>query len=104
MIRAALEIDFYVFLCETQINVNDKEREIQQAKNIQRMISSHPEGKFLIHCGFDHINEAHVPGWEKAMAGRIKEYTGIDPFTINQEILTEHYLLGKIPILNSWIL
>ena len=25
------------------------------------------------------------------MAGRVKEYTGINPFTINQEILTERY-------------
>lgn len=25
----------------------------------------------------------------------MKEFTGIDPFTINQEILTEHYLQEK---------
>ena len=29
------------------------------------------------------------------MAGRIKEYTGIDPFTINQVILTERYTQEK---------
>lgn len=29
------------------------------------------------------------------MAGRVKEFTGIDPFTINQEILTEHFLKEK---------
>lgn len=95
MIREALDLGFVVFPYETQVNVNGKEREIQQAKNIQKVIDAHPGEKFLIHCGFDHINEAEVPVWEKAMAGRIKEYTGIDPFTINQEILTEHYLSAK---------
>lgn len=95
LIREAIQLGFTVFPYETQINANGKEREIQQARNIQQMIEKHPKGKFLIHCGFDHINESHVPGWEKAMAGRVKEFTGIDPFTINQEVLTEHYLKEK---------
>lgn len=95
LVREAIRLGYTVFPYETKINANGREREIQQARNIHRMIEKYPEGKFLIHCGFDHINEAHVPGWEKAMAGRIKEFTGIDPFTINQEILTEHYLKEK---------
>lgn len=95
MIRKALALGFYIFPYETQVNVNGKEREIQQAKNIKKVIDNYPDGKFLIHCGFDHINESKVPVWEKAMAGRLKEFTGIDPFTINQEILTEHFLKEK---------
>ncbi len=95
LIREALKIGYQVFAYETQQPVNGKEREIEQARNIQQWVAAHPEGKFLIHCGFDHINESEVPGWEKAMAGRVREYTGIDPFTINQEILTEHYIREK---------
>ena len=92
LVREALRIGYELFPYETQVRGDGKEREIQQARNIQQMIEAHPEGKFLIHCGFDHINEAEgMHGWEKAMAGRVKEYTGIDPFTINQEILTERY-------------
>jgi hypothetical protein len=30
-----------------------------------------------------------VQNWEKAMAGRLKEYTGIDPFTIDQVRFSE---------------
>lgn len=95
LIREALSIGYELFPYESQSGANGKEREIQQARNMQQMIEAHPQGKFLIHCGFDHINEAAAGSWEKAMAGRIKEYTGIDPFTINQEILTERYLQEK---------
>ena len=47
----------------------------------------------MIHAGYDHIREDSVGGnWEKAMAGRLYELTGINPFTINQEILTERVI------------
>lgn len=91
LVRKALELGYTVFPYETQIQVDGKEREIQQARNIERVVQANPGGKFLIHCGFGHVAESEVPGWEKAMAGRVKEYTEIDPFTINQEILTEHF-------------
>jgi hypothetical protein len=90
LIRKALELGFYVFPYDVYSG-DGKEREIQQAKNIQKVIEAFPEGKFIIHCGFDHLIEDEIPNWEKAMAGRVREYTGINPFTINQVILTEHY-------------
>lgn len=95
MIREALKLGYYVFPYETAVQANGETREINQAKNIQKMIESHPEGKFLIHCGFGHIVETELPGWERAMAGRIKEYTGIDPLTVNQDYFTEHFLREK---------
>jgi hypothetical protein len=95
MVREALKLGYTIFPYETKIHADGKEREIQQARNIQQVVEKHPDDKFLIHCGFDHIIETYVPGWEKAMAGRVKEFTGIDPFTINQEILTEHFLREK---------
>ncbi|WKN41452.1 hypothetical protein [Tunicatimonas pelagia] len=91
LVRKALKLGFTVFPYETQIQVNGKEREIQQARNIEHMVKANPDAKFLIHCGFGHVVESEVPGWEKAMAGRVKEHTGINPLTINQEILTEHF-------------
>jgi len=94
LIRTALEIGFYVFPYETTIFVNDstaeKQREIEQAKNIKKILGQDPKAKILIHCGYDHIVESELPVWEKAMAGRLTEFTGINPFTINQERLTEH--------------
>lgn len=91
MIREALQLGFTIFPYETQVpGHNNKEREIDQASNIVNFMKQHKEGKYLLYVGYSHVIEGPVRGWEKAMAGRLKEYTGIDPFTINQEILTEH--------------
>ncbi|NAS29564.1 hypothetical protein GTQ40_01135 [Flavobacteriaceae bacterium R38] len=89
LIRTALEIGYNVFPYEQTKNVNRKLREIEQAKNIQKVIETKPGEKFIIHCGFDHVLEGKHSSWEKAMAERLKEYTGIDPFTINQVVYSE---------------
>lgn len=94
LIRTALKIGFFVFPYETTKFVTDstagKQREIEQAKNIKKILDKDPKAKILIHCGYDHIVETELPDWGKAMAGRLTEFTGINPFTINQERLTEH--------------
>lgn len=86
LIREAIRIGFTVFGYEASQGKNGKEREIEQAKNIAVVMSKNPDSKFLIHCGYDHVIEGTPPtkSWEKAMAGRLKEYTGINPFTIDQ--------------------
>src|SRR5690606_19107405 len=69
---------------------NGKEREIEQAENIKRILDENPHARIVIHAGFSHIREDdHINNWEKAMAGRFKEYTGIDPLTIDQVAMTE---------------
>jgi hypothetical protein len=93
LIRAALEIGYTVFPYETQIHKEDSAginfREIEQAKNIKKILDKDPSAKLFIHCGYDHLVEADYPGWGKTMAGRFIEYTGINPFTIDQVKLTE---------------
>lgn len=90
LIRKALELGFNIFPYEADTNAFGKEREIQQAKNIQKVLDQDPSAKILIYAGYDHIREDSLfNSWEKAMAGRLKEYTGIDPFTINQEKMSE---------------
>lgn len=95
LIREAINEGFEVFGYETKrpgssdssgINL----REVDQAKNIKKILDKDPNAKILIHCGWDHIVEAPYPAWGKAMAGRLFEYTGINPFTIDQIKLTEH--------------
>lgn len=92
LIYEAMRIGFTVFGYEAVEGKNGKEREIEQARNIQRFMNAHTDGKYLIHCGFDHVYEKEVRNWEKAMAGRLKEYTGIDPFTIDQVKFSEKSL------------
>ena len=90
LIYTALNIGFTLFGYD-DFNHNGKEREIAQARNIANFIEKHPRGKVLIHCGHEHVIEGTpiIPSWEKAMAGRLKEYTQINPFTIDQTQFAE---------------
>jgi hypothetical protein len=89
LVRTALEIGYNIFPYEQTSNSDGKFREIEQAKNIQKVIEKKPNEKFLIHCGFDHVLEGTHKSWEKAMAGRLTEFTGINPLTINQVLYSE---------------
>ncbi|HEB62784.1 MAG TPA: hypothetical protein ENI82_06500 [Bacteroidetes bacterium] len=85
LIRTALEIGYHLFPYESKGHGGDTEsREIDQAKNIQEVLATKPNEKFLIHCGFDHNLEGVHPYWGNTMASRFTEYTGINPLTINQ--------------------
>ncbi|MEL6867155.1 MAG: hypothetical protein AAFP19_22210 [Bacteroidota bacterium] len=103
LIRKALEIGYTLFPYES--DGNGRDREIGQARNIQEQLNKDPSGKFLIHCGFAHAAEGEYKTWGKAMAGRVHEFTGIDPVTINQTEFTErssaelsHPLLQQLDI------
>jgi len=89
LITEALKIGFTLFNYEATEGKNGKEREIEQAENIQKFIESNPKGKVLIHCGYAHAYENDYPAWGKAMAGRLKENTSIDPLTIDQTMFLE---------------
>ena len=87
LIRSAFSIGYEVFPYEADFSkpIDGKEREIQQAKNIQNILKKDPGAKIFIYAGYDHIREDSLNNpWGKAMAGRLKEYTGIDPFTVDQ--------------------
>lgn len=89
LIREALEIGYDVFPYESVENRGGKGREIEQAKFIKEKIDEKPNEKFLIHCGFAHALEGIYEPWEKTMAGRLTEYTNINPLTIHQVIYSE---------------
>lgn len=92
MIRQALSNGYKVFQYEPNIIENEAQREIDQAKNIAKILNENPKARIVIHCGYSHILEGENIGkWGKAMAGRLKELTGIDPLTINQVSLTENF-------------
>jgi hypothetical protein len=90
LIDKALKIGFIIFNYEASQGHN-KEREIGQAENIAKLIAKNSDSKFLIHCGYDHVIEGtpRDKSWEKAMAGRLKEITKINPFTIDQVAYSE---------------
>jgi hypothetical protein len=88
LIKEALDLGFTLFNYEYKGGKGKtmKDREREQAENIAKVMTQNPNAKFLIHCGYDHLNE-ETPGikeWEKAMAARVHDLTGINPFTIDQ--------------------
>ena len=90
LIRTAHKIGFQLFGYESEGDTNGKEREINQAKNIQAYLEKHPDEKVLIHCGFAHAAKGNYGGqWEKTMAGRLVEFTNINPLSINQTSYSE---------------
>lgn len=104
LIKEALHIGFILFDYEYTYakGKTGKDREIEQAENIAKMMAKHPNDKFLIHCGYDHLNEG-IPGisnWEKAMAARLDDITGVNPFTIDQVPSSER---GSTEFNNSYI-
>jgi hypothetical protein len=92
LVRQALGLGFEVFAYETTFGPDSvpAHREMQQAKNIKKILDRDPSAKILIHCGWAHLYESAYGSWGKAMAGRLREYTGIDPLTIDQTEFTEH--------------
>ena len=90
-IYTALKIGFTLFGYDYGYERGGKEREIAQARNIANFMEQNPHGKVLIHCGHAHVIEGALnnPTWEKAMAERLKEYTQINPFTIDQTQFAE---------------
>ncbi|WP_339921467.1 hypothetical protein [uncultured Flavobacterium sp.] len=104
LLKEALDLGFTLFNYEYKYvkGKTAKDREMEQAQNIAKMMKENPKAKFLIHCGYDHLNEG-TPGiksWEKAMAARVTEMTGVNPFTIDQIICSER---GNAAWNNSYI-
>ncbi|MFD2941837.1 hypothetical protein [Flavobacterium notoginsengisoli] len=61
------------------------DREMGQAKNIMKILENDPQAKIFIYVGHGHLEEE---GERRAMASYLKEYSKIDPVTINQETVT----------------
>jgi hypothetical protein len=89
LVRSAIRHDFQLFAYER--THKGEERDLQQAKNIVQYLKAHPKAKIVIHCGWYHAIESAFPKRKTAnyMAHHLKQLTGIDPFTIYQDALTE---------------
>ena len=87
LIREAFEIGYKVFCYES---FNSLDRDYQQAVNITNILKDDSNAKILIHCGYNHLSENLGDIGIKMMAEHLRNLTKINPFTINQVMLTEH--------------
>ena len=102
LVREAIHIGFTLFPYEDTANAEGKFREIGQARQIADKMRAHPDHKFLIHCGYAHAFEGKYAAWEKAMAGRLKEFIDVDPLTISQTAYMETSKAAKsAPLLKA---
>lgn len=95
-IREAIRLGFILFPYES--SKRGKERELEQATTIANFLKENTAGKTFIYCGYSHNNECELPEWEKAMAGRLKELTGLNPLTVDQ---TSFNGISEIPLNES---
>jgi hypothetical protein len=80
----------YGFSREGDWPARQKAREMAQARNIQHILLADPQARIVVHCGYSHANEQPDPeDQSRWLASYLREYTGIDPFTIDQTRLSE---------------
>ncbi|MCB0632619.1 MAG: hypothetical protein KDD15_22930, partial [Lewinella sp.] len=94
LIRKASRTGYYVFGYERSGFQPELERDEAEAQNVLKILEKDPDAKILLYCGYAHLVETNIAegaanyGKSQWLAGYLKELTGIDPFTINQEVLT----------------
>lgn len=79
-IRKAKEMGFTVLGHENTDNTID--RELGQAKNILKILEQDPKAKIFVYVGHSHIEKEYNN--KKWMAQYFKEFSNINPITINQ--------------------
>lgn len=80
-LRKANNLDFKILGHESYDNTID--REIGQAKNIAKILEKDPNAKIFVYVGHGHLEKGQ--GTKRLMGSYLKEYSKIDPLTINQE-------------------
>lgn len=91
IVRTALKLGYKVVPYDVAFGVGPDARERGQAENLKkRIFEKDSQAKVLIHVGYGHNSEATRKSGTKLMAGYLKEFTGIDPLTVDQTAMSEH--------------
>jgi hypothetical protein len=89
LIREANKLNYTLYPYEHSSRGNQQERETGQAKKLAKLLDSVPNSKLIVYCGFSHIGEDSIIDWATPMAAKLKDLTGVDPYTIEQTVLSE---------------
>lgn len=97
LIRKAIKLGFEVFPYEAS-PAQKKYRDSAQALNAGAILARDPNAKIVMLCGYGHLLEKTPSNYPYPQLGYyLKQITGIDPFTINQEVLTERAATSENP-------
>jgi hypothetical protein len=87
--------DGWKFISYEPIGPDDAWRESNMAKNIvQQIFSKNPKARVFVYVGYSHAQKvpvAYKDDDRSKLAAQLKRLTGIDPLTINQTTLYDHY-------------
>lgn len=99
LIRYALRLGFHLVPYESQEKCDNKGsernycnsfRDSIMAVNLSKVIEKDKQAKILVYAGYDHVHKGNSNGWKK-MTEYFWEMTGIEPFSIDQTVQTEHF-------------
>ena len=82
LVRLALSLGFKIVAYD---NSSEKREELQATELYNKTLRNNRQGKLVVLAGHSHIDEARVAEGKKWMAAYFKDYSSIDPLTINQE-------------------
>jgi hypothetical protein len=98
MLRQAMRMGFTLVPYEAKERCDQKSkdpnycnrfRDSLMAVNLTKILRKEPNAKILVYAGYDHIHEGSSDSWKK-MAQFFREFTGIDPFTVELTMQVEH--------------
>ncbi|SDE41393.1 hypothetical protein SAMN05216464_10648 [Mucilaginibacter pineti] len=98
LLRQAKKIGFIMIPYDPQEDCNQESedpnycnrfRDSLMALNLVRILNKEPKAKLLVYAGYDHIHKGSSNSWKK-MAQYFKEFSGIDPFTVDLTQQVEH--------------
>ncbi|PHN07476.1 hypothetical protein [Flavilitoribacter nigricans] len=102
-IRQAINNGFHLFGYERNPSFQEMIRDSAEALNVARILARDPDARILLYCGYAHLVESNAVdpesnyGRSRWMASYLRELTGIDPLTVNQEILTDRSPAANSP-------
>ena len=91
MVRTALKLGFKVVAYESETDGPSDSREKEQAEHLaERVFKRDPKARLVVDAGYAHIQETGIYLGGKSMAEYFTRFTGIDPLTVEQTMLTPH--------------
>lgn len=90
MIREAIRLGYVLVPYDTEVTA-PQTREYRQAENLyRRVFLRDPDARLFIHAGYAHIDKQRARlGPVEPMAMRLRQLTGIEPFSIDQTEIRE---------------